>query len=139
MKKYEIIKRTAIIKYKDRRNIAPGCTSGTSDSDIIQSFETLEDARKKLEDYKTSIDEVQRRIDTAYEVIEFCIEENDYNTDGELISVGDVWDYSEMEICVVEKPSYEVFGQYSNFADAEDAMDHYNGPNEVFLSFSDFL
>ena len=139
MKKYEVIKRTAIIKQKDRRKIAPGCTSETSDSDIIQSCETLEEARKKLKDYKTIIDEVKRRTDTVYEVTEYCIEENDYNVDDELVSSGFVWDYSKMEIYVIEKPSYEAIGTYPNFADAEDAKDRYDGSNEVFLSFSDYL
>lgn len=48
--KYEIMKRSIEVAYKDRKSIAQGITSEDewADSELVESFDTLEEAREKI-------------------------------------------------------------------------------------------
>lgn len=47
MKKYDLVKRTAEIKYKDRKEIEEGCTAFDDSPEYIKTFDTLEEAKTK--------------------------------------------------------------------------------------------
>lgn len=135
MKKYELVKRSAEINWKERKSIAPGCTMNDPKPEKIKEFESLEEAQKELKNYKSDIRKTSGNIGTLYEVTEYVIEENEYDDEGEWISGGDVWDFSDMTIEVVEKPSYETILTCSNMEEAEEAVNNYEGDGEVYISF----
>ena len=134
MKKYELVKRSAEINWKERKTIAPGCTMNDPESEKIKEFESLEEAQKELKNYKSDIHKMSGNIGTLYEVTEYMIEENEYDEENEWISGGDVWDFSDMTIEVVEKPSYETILTCSNMEEAEEAVNNYEGDGEVYIS-----
>lgn len=134
--KYEIMKRSIEVAYKDRKSIAQGITSEDewADSELVESFDTLEEAREKLKDYKTSIKELSGSAGKYYLVEEYYIEYNEYE-DGEVTNAGDIYDYSNMIIEVVEKSKYNILGTYNNFESAEKAMEEFDGENGAYMSF----
>lgn len=121
--KYEIKKKCAEIPYKERNNIVQGITFGNewSEDELMESFDSIEDARKKLDEYVTSIREMSGNAGTYYLVEEYYIEYNEY-CDGEVINSGDVYEYSKMVIEVNKKPGYETVATYDNWEDAEKKM-----------------
>lgn len=136
VKKYGLFEKKVEIPWKDRKNITTGCAADDPDPKLIEKFYTLEEGQKELKKYKTSIKEESRNNGTFYAVKEYSIEENEYDEDGECISGGDVWDYSDMEIDVIETPSYRLFAACANYEEAEKAIDSYNGDGEVYISFN---
>lgn len=48
MKKYDLVKRTAEIKYKDRKEIEEGCTAFDDSPEYIKTFDTLEKAKRNV-------------------------------------------------------------------------------------------
>ena len=100
----------------------------------IKSFDSLEEAQKELKNYKSDIRKMSGNIGTLYEVTEYMIEENECDEEGEWISGGDVWGFSDMTIEVVEKPSYETTLTCSNMEEAEEAVNNYEGDGEVYIS-----
>lgn len=72
--KYEL--RTARIETK-KEYIYEGCTQANGDicSEIIETFDNLEDALKALENYESSVYDLGRG---KYEVTEYYVEVNDY-------------------------------------------------------------
>lgn len=134
MKKYELVKRSAEINWKERKTIALGCTMNDPEPEKIKEFESLEEAQKELKNYKSDIHKMSGNIGTLYEVAEYMIEENEYDEENEWISGGDVWDFSDMTIEVVEKPSYETILTCSNMEEAEEAVNNYEGDGEVYIS-----
>lgn len=121
--KYEIKKKCAEIPYKERNNIVQGITFGNEwgEDELIESFDSIEDARKKLNEYITSIREMSGNAGTYYLVEEYYIEYNEYY-DGKIINSGDVYDYSKMVIEVNKKPGYETVATYNNWEDAVKKM-----------------
>lgn len=121
--KYEIKKKCAEIPYKERNNIVQGITFGNEwgEDELIESFDSIEDARKKLDEYDTSIREMSGNAGTYYLVEEYYIEYNEY-CDDKVINSGDVYDYSKMVIEVNKKPGYETVATYDNWEDAEKKM-----------------
>ena len=102
----------------------------------MEKFDTLEEAKKELKRYKTTIKEASGNNGIFYVVTEYCIEENEYDEDDEWVAGGDVWEYSEMTIAVIEKPSYNTIATCSNFAEAEQTVENYNGDGEAYISLS---
>ena len=121
--KYEIKKKCAEIPYKERNNIVQGITFGNEwgEDELIESFDSIEDARKKLDEYVTSIKEMSGNAGIYFLVEEYYIEYNEYY-DGKIINSGDVYDYSKMAIEVNKKPGYETVATYDNWEDAEKKM-----------------
>ena len=139
MKKIELRKASIEIPYRDRKEIKEGVTLLRDNpvSELIESFNENEEdkAKKRLNEYKTSISELSG-AGTYYLVEEYYLEENEYDEDGEWISGGEISDYSKICIRLVETPSYKTLRTYDNMADAVDAMNQYDeDDSEVYLSF----
>ena len=134
MKKYDIVKRPVLFGYKERNEIRKNCTSFCEDEEFIKSFDTLEEATKEFGKYKTEINTYPGKHGEIYEVIEYAIQENLYDEDGEFETYCDVAEVSEMEIKLIKNPSYEAIGIFDNLEDAEEAMDNFDG-DEAFISF----
>lgn len=130
MKKYDLVKRSAEISWKDRKTIIAGCTMDDMEQEKIKSFDFLEEAKDELKKYKSDV----RKIGSLYEVIEYMIEENEYDEGGAWLSGGDVWCISDMTIEVVEKPSYETIANCSSMEEAEEVVNNYEGDGEVYIS-----
>lgn len=135
MKKYEIIERIREIKWKDRMDIEEGCTSLEPDQELIKSFDSLEEAKEELKKYKTDISKFSAASMRYFAVTEYCIEENEYDEDGELESEGSVWEYSEMRIEVVEKGTYDTLAVCNSYREAEEKADQYEGDREAIIMF----
>lgn len=136
MLKYELRKNTREIRYKDKAEIKEGCTLNQDDMypEIINSFDSREEALERLKDYKTEISDYHLATGTYYSVTEYYVEENEYNEEGEWLSGGNIYDFSKIKIGLIEKTSYKALGIYDNFSDA---MKAYNEcEEECFLSFS---
>ncbi|WP_075679120.1 helix-turn-helix domain-containing protein [Roseburia sp. 831b] len=99
MKKFELIKKTVEISYKNRKEIQPGCAEADTDPELLQSFDSLKDAKAALKKYKTDI----KKMSGYYLVTEYSVEENEYDEDGEFVSGTDIWCYSEMDRSDIEK------------------------------------
>lgn len=84
MKKFEIVKTTAEISWKERNEIKEGCTMYDVDPEKIASFGTKEEAEKELKKYKTDV----CASGSLFTVEEFSIQENEYDEDGEWIGGG---------------------------------------------------
>lgn len=103
MKKYELIERTA--EFKDKRAIKPGCTVDIAlstpgydeDPEILQSFDSLDEAKKALATFETNIQELSDHIGRRYYLVtEYMVEENNYDEEGDWVSGGDDWAFSKM-------------------------------------------
>lgn len=135
--KYEIRKNIREISYKKRAGIRVGCTldQDNQDPEIIKSFDDKDDALNELKSYKSDIRKLSGGAGAYYAVTEYYVEENEYDEDGEWVNGGVVWESSKIQIELVEKPSYEILGVYSDMESAENALNGYEGENEVYLSF----
>ncbi|WP_300802335.1 hypothetical protein [uncultured Acetatifactor sp.] len=135
--KYEIRKNVREISYKNRMQIKQGCTleQNNQDPEVIKSFDDKDEALNELKSYNSDICKLSGGAGAYYAVTEYYVEENEYDEDGEWVSGGDVWEFSEIKIELVEKPSYETLGVYSDMESAENALNDYERENEVYLSF----
>lgn len=75
MNRFEIVKRTAEVKWNDRFNIIPGCTEYDEEPEVIKTFDNLGAAIKALYQYKTEINEFSANTGTMYQVIEYAVQE----------------------------------------------------------------
>ena len=130
MKKFEIRKSSAEIRNK--LDIAEGCTYLIDeDPKIINTYDSIEEARKFLASLKTSISEYSSPIGKIYSVEEYYIEENEYDEDGEWVSGGDVWDYSPITIRVECGENVKTF---NNMKDADSYhTECVGGENEPYI------
>lgn len=98
MKKYELRKNTREISYKERNEITEGCTLNQMDQEpeIIESFDSKEEALKKLENKESEICQLSGGAGAYYSVTEYYVEENEYDEDGEWVEGGDVYGFSKM-------------------------------------------
>lgn len=104
MKKFEIRSVCAEVAIKDKDMIKPGIAReyninkyGNGDTDLIASYDTLEEARKDLAKRKSSVYLSSSFSSKYYMVEEYFIEENEYSEDGEITIGGDIWDFSVMD------------------------------------------
>ena len=95
MKKFELVRKNAEISYTDKAKIKEGCTM-YSEPDVIVSFDTLDEAKKELEKYQTSIRELNNAV-PYYLIEEYMIEVNEYDENGNWTSGGDVLAISPMD------------------------------------------
>lgn len=106
MKKYEIVRRE--IETRNKSAIQPGCTvdipaammakgrSYSEDPEILNSFDSLDEAEEALADFTSDIRELSDAVGRYYLVTECMIEENEYDDDGEWYSGGDDLAFSHM-------------------------------------------
>ena len=131
MKRYEIIKAQKEIAYKNRMSIKQGCT--LDDWQTINSFGTFEDAKIAFEGLKLKSDIWYNG--NVYLVIEYAIQCNEYDTDGDFIASGDILEISEMKIDVVNSETFETMASFNNMVDAENFYDDNIDNTEMYLSF----
>lgn len=133
--KYDLVKRTAEIKYKDRKEIEEGCTAFDDSPEYIKTFDTLEEAKKELAKRKTDVSKFSYHGMTFYKVEEYVIEENEFEYDedeSKFVQTDfiDTLESTEMKIEVVEIPSHETIAICSSLEEAED---NYEGENETCI------
>ena len=131
MIKYEIIKAQKEIAYKNRMSIKQGCT--LDDWQTINSFETFEDAKIAFEGLKLKSDIWYNG--NVYLVIEYAIQCNEYDADGDFIAGGDILEISEMKIDVVNSETFETMASFDNMIDAENFYNDNIDNTEMYLSF----
>lgn len=138
MKKYEIRRNRIEVAWKNRKEIKEGIslTADSQEPEIVESFDTLEDAKASLQKYKSNIRELSGVAGKYYLVEEYYIEENSYDEDEEWVEGGNVLEFSKIAIELVERPSYKTLATFDNMKDAEEACGDYEGENEVYLSFN---
>lgn len=132
--KFEIKKDNIEVAYKDRMNIKPGCTLDNlnSDSEIIESFDTKEDAIEALKKYTTDISTFSSANGTVFDVTEYYVEGNEYDEEGHIIACNGVWEESKMEITLVDEGGNTI-DTFDNYADAEEAYNEYDDECEIRL------
>jgi hypothetical protein len=138
MKKYELLKDSIEVSWKNRKMIREGVTFDGADRnpEKVASFDDLDQARLELQKYESSITELSSPLGKCFRVEEYFIEENHYDDEGEWEGGGDVWGYSKMSIQLVEIPGFNTLAVFNNMDFAESALDNYSGDNEVYLSFN---
>lgn len=118
MRKYELIENGCKVNYKDRYTIKRGVTADQDDQPgkrVVKSFDTKEEAMEALRRYKSDVN-----VHSSYfDVVEYYIEENDYDEDGEWISGGDIWEFSPFQIEVTDREKLETIAVFDNYKDAE--------------------
>lgn len=126
MNRFEIVKRTAEVKWNDRFNIISGCTEYDEEPEVIKTFDNLGAAIKALYQYKTEINEFSANTGTMYQVTEYVVRE----------ICGDdveVWEVSEMDMVVQNSETYEDVVAVHSYEDAEKyIIDYDEGLRIVF-------
>lgn len=130
MKKFEIKKTNAELKKVNEIRQGASVDQDGYDAELIASFDTADEAKEELKKYSTKVDEMSG----YYSMTEYYIEESEYDEDGDWVNGGDILEFSELKIDVIEKPSYESIGIFSNIEDAKKAADACE--NETFFSFN---
>lgn len=137
-KRFEIRRNSIEVSYKERYTIKEGVTltADVQEPEIIAYFDTVEEAKQKLNKCHSSITTLTNHGMTYYLVEEYYIEENYYDEDEEWVEGGgDVWGFSKFNIELVEKPSYKTLASFDNMKEAEQAYSDYDGEQEIYLSF----
>lgn len=128
MIKYEVIKRSKEFRYEDRSEIVTGCTVTDPEPEIIESFDTLIDAMafyfSPVNDIKTSVSKYRGNTGTVYVVVEYVIQENEYDSDGNNITkyIKD-WYTTQMNIFVKDE-KYDEVAIFFAYKDAEKFINH---------------
>ena len=121
MKKYEINSREIEVSFKDRFNIKQDITFDydSVNSENVASFDTLEEAREALKEYKSTVYQYPK----YYFITEYVIEEYEYDEDGDS-EYKDTWATSEMVFSVVDNNSFDTVATFDNLKDAYDYWDY---------------
>ena len=137
MTKFEIRKDSVELSWKNRKTIREGMVidSDNQNPELVNSYDTLEEASKAIKNYNTTIRELSGGAEKYYLVEEYYIEENVYDEDGEFERCDGIWEFSKIIIELVEKPSYNTLATFDNMEEAEEAYNDYDGENEVYISF----
>ena len=128
MIKYEVIKRSKEFRYEDRSEIVTGCTVTDPEPEIVESFDTLVDAMafyfSPVNDIKTSVSKYRSNTGTVYVVVEYVIQENEYDSDGNNITkyIKD-WYTTQMNIFVKDE-KYDEVAIFFAYKDAEKFINH---------------
>ena len=99
-----------------------------SRTEIVESFDTLIDAMafyfSPVNDIKTSISTYRSNTGTVYVVVEYVIQENEYDSDGNNITkyIKD-WYTTQMNIFIKDEKYNEV-AIFFSYKDAENFMNH---------------
>lgn len=100
MKRFEVQKLTTEIK--NVNDVHPGCALDSHNLNplTIKVFDTIEGAKKELENYSADVEEVESfQGETIYSVTEYVIEIYEADEDGEFVSGSDYeiqdWKYEE--------------------------------------------
>lgn len=96
----------------------------------VQSYPDKEQAIEALKPYKSKIE----KIGSGFLVTEFYIEENEYNEEGDPITSFGVWEFSGMEIQLINRETHDTIDTFDNYNDAEEAYNNYDG-NDAYISY----
>ena len=94
MKKFELVAKRIEISYTDKDSIKEGCTL-YGEPDVLESFDTMEEAMQELDKHHTSIRELKKGVLYCL-VEEYMVVISEYNEDGERTAGGDVLAISPM-------------------------------------------
>lgn len=121
MRKYEINSREIEVAFKDRFKIKQDITFDYDSvgSENVASFDTLEEAREALKEYKSTVYQYPH----LFLVTEYVIEEYEYDEDGDS-EYKDTWATSEMVFDVVDNTSFDKVATFDNLKDAYDYWDY---------------
>lgn len=95
--KYEIRRNDCQVRKESETE--EGCTLQQRDQEpeIMKSYDTLAEAKEALKKYKGSVEYIRDTV-SFFQVVEYYIEQNEYDEDGEWVSGGDVWDFAPRDI-----------------------------------------
>ncbi len=62
------------------------------------------------------------------------IEENEYNEEGDPITSFGVWEFSRIEIQLIDRETYDTIDIFDNYNDAEESYNNYDG-NDAYISY----
>lgn len=98
MKKFELRKGYVEVRSKDLKNVSdfPIFDQSVIVTQLIKSFDSLEDAKKALSKKESDIYKFQSHGLYHCGITQFFIEENEYDEDGEWVSGGDVWGWTPL-------------------------------------------
>ena len=135
MKVFEIYNASTELKFNEVKKLRAGVTQEQADiyADKISVHETLEEAREMLKAYSTTIQKFPSN--RVISVNEYYIEENEYDEDGDWISGGDIWEFTQPEIKLVNNDTDEVMGTFNNYEDALKALKAYEGDDEIEIDY----
>lgn len=134
-KKYAVIyKRSKEFKYKDRLLIKKGCTIDDPEPKYVSQCNDIEKAKRMVEGTTAIIHDYYDH----YLVIEFACDIWQRDENGNVEFTGDIESFSKMEIKLVKKPGYDLYGIYDNLEEAEKAKEEYetnDGECDLFIVF----
>ena len=90
--KYDLIK--ASIELRKEKDIKEGCTFDDEYPEVIEQFDSREDALAALAKLHSSYRELSSRGMRYYDVTEYKVEENIYDEDGEFVEHESIIEYS---------------------------------------------
>lgn len=117
-RKFEIIKKTAEIRLKNINDIKEGAAIDCEYPEVLEKFDTLEEAKEAFGKYESEIREFRNGKLTFFDVTEYYLEESDCDDDLPVPDI-DVWGISPMKINVVDEESGETVGVFSSYEDAK--------------------
>lgn len=92
MKRFDVIMKRVEISYRDK--IKEGCTL-YGEPDVLESFDTMEDAMQELAKHQTSISLLKKGV-RYYLIEEYMVVISEYDEAGDGIAGGDVLAISPM-------------------------------------------
>lgn len=101
---YEIKKGEVEFKAKEVETVEAGMITSREcfESDLIETFSTLEEAKEELKKYKSTAENMGMMNGRIILAKEYFIEENTYDEDGEWVDGGDILEFAELEY--IERP-----------------------------------
>lgn len=132
-----IQKRYATFDYKKRFEIKEGCAVDLRNDEPEKILET-EDLDFAREVFNSLVTSISCPSGKTYYVEEYALEIWEKDEDGELEFTGDTESFSKMEIKLIKKPGYELYGIYDNLEEAEKAKREYetnDGECDLFFVF----
>lgn len=135
MKRYEIIKSQKEITYKNRKSIKQGCTFDGCGVQIISNFASFGSLKNAKAAFKTLKSDIWWHNGNIYLIIEYALQCNEYDTNGDFIASGDILEISEIKIDVVNSETFETMASFDNMVDAENFYDNNIDDTEMYLSF----
>lgn len=135
MKKYNLYRETAEVKYSDVNTLKEGVAFNQVDTDpeLIGSYDTEAEALEALKQYETWITDVYGN--RLYDVEEYCVAIEECDDDGEPLEWTDTVAYTPMRISVVDEDD-NVLSIHDNYADAKAAYRAYEGDKDIEIRFN---
>lgn len=120
-KKWCLIKNDIVFPWKDKNKIERGCTVSIprmeEAPEIISEFGSLEDAQKALSKCVSKIGLEETSVGSRWRFTEFYVEELEFDADGDCISYGDIWNFSEIPVTAEGIADYIINSPSSMYED----------------------